>query len=211
MLENNAAMHNIACVGSRNLGEGPRGVRMQTNNGNQMTDIYEVRQLRPSEKALFRDHLLRLDQESRADRFNGGTKDEFLIAYADRSFSDGTSVIGVVEDGKVIGAAELHENPDPDEPTAEIAFSVEKEWQHRGLGGLLFERLIQTAMGLGYRRLRVTTHAQNAAMKALARRFGAKLTFESGETVGLIELQDAVHMTLPVQARADYWSDTQAH
>ncbi|MCO5065979.1 MAG: GNAT family N-acetyltransferase [Rhizobiaceae bacterium] len=184
---------------------------MRTYNGNLKTKIFEVRQLRPSEKLLFRDHLLRLDKESRADRFNGGTKDEFLIAYADRSFADGTSVIGVVEEGQVIGAAELHENPDPGEPTAEIAFSVEKPWQHRGLGGLLFERLIQTAMGLGYRRLRVTTHAQNAAMKALARRFGAKLTFEAGETVGLIELEDTVHMALPVTARAEYWRDRQAH
>lgn len=184
---------------------------MRTYSGNQEIQVFVVRQLRPSEKGLFRDHLLRLDRESRADRFNGGTKDEFLIAYADRSFSDGTSVIGVVEDGKVIGAAELHEKPDPDEPTAEIAFSVEKEWQHRGLGGLLFERLIQTAMGLGYRRLSVTTHAQNAAMKALARRFGARLTFESGETVGLIELEDTVHMALPVHARADYWEHREAH
>ena len=184
---------------------------MRTDNGNLRSEIFEVRQLRPSEKELFRDHLLRLDRQSRSDRFNGGTKDEFLIAYADRSFSDGTSVVGVVEDGKVIAAAELHENPDPGEPTAEIAFSVEKEWQQRGLGGLLFERLIQTAMGLGYRMLRVTTHAQNAAMKALARRYGAKLTFEAGETVGLIELEDTVHISLPAEVRARYWSDRQAH
>ncbi|RFC64861.1 MULTISPECIES: GNAT family N-acetyltransferase [Mesorhizobium] len=185
---------------------------MQTNSGNQETHFFVVRQLRPSEKDLFRDHLLRLDRESRTDRFNGGTKDDFLIAYADRSFSDGTSVIGVVNDGRVIGAAELHEKPEPDgEPTAEIAFSVENEWQHRGLGGLLFERLIQTAIGLGYRRLRVTTHSQNAAMKALARRFGAKLTFEFGETVGLIELEDAVHMALPIHARTDFWHQRDQH
>ncbi|MBX3596424.1 MAG: GNAT family N-acetyltransferase [Rhizobiaceae bacterium] len=172
---------------------------MRANHRKQEDQLFVVRQLRPSEKPLFRDHLLRLDRESRTDRFNGGTKDEFLISYADRSFSDGTSVIGVVEEGQVIGAAELHEKPDPDEPTAEIAFSVEREWQHRGLGGLLFKRLIQTAVGLGYRRLRVTTHANNAAMKALAKRFGAKLTFEFGETVGLIELDDPELFSLPVQ------------
>ena len=184
---------------------------MRAFRGNKEVQVYMVRQLRPSEKCLFRDHLLRLDSESRSDRFNGGTKDEFLIAYADRSFSDGTSVIGVVEDGKVIGAAELHENIEPGEqPTAEIAFSVEREWQHRGLGGLLFERLIQTAMGLGYRRLRVTTHAQNAAMKALARRFGARLSFEAGETVGLIELEDVVPMVLPQHEHSRYWSNTDA-
>lgn len=149
---------------------------------------FVVRQLRPSEQPLFRDHLLRLDKESRADRFNGAINDQFLVTYAERCLHDGTSVIGVVENGRVIGAAELHERPDEIEPTAEIAFSVEKEWQHRGLGGLLFQRLLAAARGLGYERLRVTTHAQNAAMKALAKRYGAKLTFEAGETVGLIEL-----------------------
>ena len=149
---------------------------------------FVVRQLRPSEQPLFRDHLLRLDRESRSDRFNGAIKDEFLIAYAERCFRDGTSVIGVVENGRVIGAAELHERPDEIEPTAEIAFSVERSWQRRGLGGLLFQRLLGGARGLGYERLRVTTHAQNGAMKALAKRYGAKLTFEAGETVGLIEI-----------------------
>jgi RimJ/RimL family protein N-acetyltransferase len=148
---------------------------------------------------LFREHLLRLDRESRTDRFNGGTNEDFLTAYANRSFADGTSVIGVVEDGRVIAAAELHERPDEDEPTGEIAFSVEKPWQHRGLGGLLFQRLIQAAQGLGYSRLRVTTHPQNAAMKALARRYGAKLSFDAGETVGVIELEEAD--PLPIKVR----------
>jgi len=149
---------------------------------------FVVRQLRPSEEGLFRDHLLRLDRESRWDRFNGSINDPFLAEYAAKCFHDGTSVIGVVENGKVIGAAELHERPEESEPTAEIAFSVEKPWQHRGLGGLLFQRLLSGARGLGYERLRVSTHAQNAAMKSLARRYGAKLTFEAGETVGMIEL-----------------------
>ena len=149
---------------------------------------YIVRQLRPSEQPLFRDHLLRLDAASRTDRFNGVIGDAFLEQYAQRCFGEGATVIGVVEGDKVIGAAELHERLDEDEPTAEIAFSVEHGWQHKGLGGLLFQRLISAARGMGYERLRVTTHPQNAAMKALARRYGAALTFESGETVGVIDL-----------------------
>lgn len=162
---------------------------------------FVVRQLRPSEEPLFRDHLLRLDKESRRDRFNGAINDQFLISYAEKCFHDGTSVIGVVENGTVIGAAELHERPDETEPTAEIAFSVEKAWQHRGLGSLLFQRLISGARGLGYERLRVTTHPQNAAMKSLARNFGAALTFDAGETVGLIEL--APDAALPVAKQGE--------
>ncbi len=151
-----------------------------------------IRQLRPSDLPLFRDHLLRLDAEGRRDRFNGVTDDEFVVAYANRCFTDGTTVIAYVEDGKVLGAAELHERPEDKVPTGEIAFSVERELQHRGIGSRLFERLIFNALGLGYIRLLVTTHHENAAMKALARKFGAEMTFEAGETMGIIDLAPIV-------------------
>jgi len=147
-----------------------------------------VRQLRPSDLPRFREHLLRLDAESRHDRFNGVTNDAYLAAYAERSFHDGATVIGYVEDGKVLGAAELHERPDLPEPTGEIAFSVEHELQHRGIGSALFERLITNARGLGYEKLRVTTHPGNLAMRTLARKFDAHLSFENLETVGVIDL-----------------------
>ena len=150
-----------------------------------------IRQLRPSDLPRFRDHLLRLDAASRRDRFNGATSDAFIAGYADRSFADGTTVIGYVEDDAVLGAAELHERPEEAEPTAEIAFSVERSLQRRGIGGRLFARLIQQARGLGYTRLFVTTHADNRAMKALARRFDAALTFAEGETVGTVRLEPA--------------------
>lgn len=166
-----------------------------------------IRQLRPSELPRFRDHLLRLDAESRRDRFNGLTDDVFIASYAQRSFADGTTVIGYVEDDMVLGAAELHERPEDAEPTAEIAFSVERQLQHRGIGGRLFERLIAQARGLGYTRLRVTTHPQNQAMKALARRYRATLNFEDGETVGTIDLDpiddDVLTALLPVRPHTD--------
>lgn len=148
-----------------------------------------IRRLRPSELALFREHLLRLDRASRRDRFNGATSDTFLRDYAARSFLQGATVVGYVEEGRVLGAAELHERPELDPPTGEIAFSVEREMQHRGLGSELFRRLVAHARALGYTRLQVTTHPHNEAMRALARKFNARLSFEEGETVGLIELE----------------------
>ena len=153
------------------------------------TDVSGViRQLRPSEELLFRQHLLELDPASRRDRFNGITDDAFVSRYSSRCFHDGTTVIGFVVDGKVRGAAELHERPDLPDPTGEIAFSVDKDFQFHGVGAKLFKRLVESARGYGYERLIVTTHPNNEAMKSLARRFNAKLTFEEGETVGRIEL-----------------------
>lgn len=148
-----------------------------------------IRQLRPSDLPRFREHLLRLDPASRRDRFNGAINDNFLVAYAKRSFSEGATVIGYVDGDRVLGAAELHERAEFAEPTGEIAFSVESHLQHRGIGGRLFERLISNARGQGYSRLLVTTHPQNEAMKALARKFDAALSFDAGETVGVITLE----------------------
>jgi RimJ/RimL family protein N-acetyltransferase len=161
---------------------------MQNSASNAVPLTGIIRQLRPSDLPRFRDHLLRLDAASRRDRFNGFADDNFVSAYADRCFARGTTVIGYVEGDQVLGAAELHERPEIAEPTGEIAFSVERQLQHRGIGGRLFERLIANAHWLGYSRLLVTTHPQNEAMKALARRFNACLSFDAGETVGVIEL-----------------------
>lgn len=148
-----------------------------------------IRLLRHSELPQFTAHLIRLDSESRRDRFNGPTSDMFVKDYAERSFRNGAVVIGYVENGQVLGAAELHERPEDAEPTGEIAFSVEAQLQHRGLGGLLFARLIESARAFGYERLLVTTHPQNEAMKRLARRFNASLRFADGETLGEIRLE----------------------
>lgn len=154
-----------------------------------------IRQLRPSDLAAFREHMLRLDPQSRRDRFNGIADDVFVTSYAARSFSQGATVIGYVENGEVHGAAELHERPDLEPPTGEIAFSVERGYQHKGLGSALFQRLIGHALALGYENLRVMTHPQNEAMKRLARKFNAKLTFQDGETVGSIDLS-GIHLSI---------------
>jgi len=156
-----------------------------------------TRLLRYSEQAQFRDHLLRLDRTSRRDRFNGSTSDHFIVTYANRCFSNGAVVIGYVEDGQVLAAAELHERAGDIRPTGEIAFSVERHLQRRGLGRQLFARLVEGARAFGYERLIVTTHPCNEAMKRLARSFNASLSFDHGETVGLIELETVSRSLTP--------------
>ena len=55
----------------------------------------------------FRDHLLRLDPQSRRDRFSGGVSDDFLIDYAAHCFGAGDLVFGAFVDGALRGAGEL--------------------------------------------------------------------------------------------------------
>jgi len=148
-----------------------------------------IRTLTAREMPLLREHLLRLDPESRRDRFNGAADESFVESYAARCLADGTVVIAYVEDGKVLGAAELHQPDSSDDGMPEIAFSVERSVRRKGVGSILFKRLITEAEGRGYQSLRITTGYSNEAMRALAHKFGAHLTFRQGESTGSIELK----------------------
>jgi GNAT superfamily N-acetyltransferase len=143
------------------------------------------------ELPLLRDHLLRLDPESRHDRFNGFMEDEFIERYAARCAADGTIIVAYMENGIVRGAAELHPPEQSDDGLPEIAFSVEACVRRQGVGSILFKRLLSEARWKGYRRLRVTTGAGNEAMRALASKFGAHLVFRHGESTGTIEVNQA--------------------
>jgi GNAT superfamily N-acetyltransferase len=141
------------------------------------------------ELALLRDHLLRLDADSRRDRFHGFLDDSFIESYAAKCADDGTIIIAYIEDGVVRGAAELHLPDQSQDAVPEIAFSVEARVRRQGVGSILFRKLIAEARSRGYDSLRITTGAQNQAMRALANKFGAHLTFRYGESTGTIDLK----------------------
>jgi GNAT superfamily N-acetyltransferase len=147
-----------------------------------------VRILRQQELPLLRDHLLRLDRASRHDRFHGFMDDSFIERYVEKCAHDGTVIIACLRDGAVRGAAELHPPEQSPDALPEIAFSVESSVRRRGVGSILFRNLIAEARARGYRSLRITTGAQNDAMRALANKFGAHLTFSHGESTGTIDL-----------------------
>ena len=161
----------------------PHNTRPKFNLGYVRT-LHQQEELR-----LLRDHLLRLDPGSRRDRFNGFMDDSFIELYAAKCANDGTVIIAYIEDGVVRGAAELHSPDQSADALPEIAFSVEASVRWQGVGSILFRRLISEARWKGYHSLRITTGAQNQAIRALARKFGAHLTFRQGESTGTIDLK----------------------
>jgi hypothetical protein len=68
---------------------------------------------------------------------------------------------------------------------------VETRVRRHGVGSFLFTKLIAEARSRGYHSLRITTGAQNEAMRALAKKFGAHLTFRHGKSTGTIDLKQA--------------------
>src|SRR5262245_35006107 len=162
-----------------------------------------IRRLWPTETEKFRDHLLRLDKDSRRLRFAHAVSDAFIEDYASRMGEFGSLVYGHVVDGRVRGAAELRRLGDTWGEEAEAAFSVEKPYQDHGVGSELMGRVVRAARNRRIRRLYMSCLAENARMQAIARKHAAVLRFEAGDVVGEILPEQADYYSLATEAAAD--------
>lgn len=142
-----------------------------------------IRKLWPSDEPAFRDHLLRLDMESRHDRFAMGVSDDFIRNYAERCFKLEGSIFGYFVDGELRGAGELR-MIGGDHIAAEAAFSVEHDWRRQGVGEELMSRIVRAARNAGVETLYMSCLATNRAMQNLAKHFKADLHFETDEVTG---------------------------
>jgi len=158
----------------------------RTKKAGTTTGHGEIRRLWPTERDLFKAHLLRLDGVTRRERFGTAVNDSFLETYAVTTFGVGGLVYAYIEDGEVRGAAELRGLEDIIAQTGEAAFSVESGWRRRGIGGTLFGRLITAARNRGIRTLYMTCLPENAAMRRLARRFEADLAGGYADVEGVV-------------------------
>jgi RimJ/RimL family protein N-acetyltransferase len=162
-----------------------------------------VRRLWPTETDKFRDHLLRLDPESRRMRFAHSVSDAFVAEYAGRMTEYGSLVYGHLVDGRVRGAAELRRLGDTWGDEAEAAFSVEKPYQDQGVGTDLMGRVVRAARNRSIRRLYMSCLAENARMQAIARKHDALLRFEYGDVVGEIEPAHPDYFSFATEAAED--------
>jgi GNAT superfamily N-acetyltransferase len=143
-----------------------------------------IRKLWIGEADRYRDHLLRLDAESRHSRFGGGVSEEFVRSYVGTTFGLSAVVHGFFVDGVLRGAAELRPLGPAFAREAEAALSIESDWQSHGVGSVLLDRTLLTARNRGIKRLHMACLANNRRMQELARKFAAELSFDFGGVVG---------------------------
>jgi GNAT superfamily N-acetyltransferase len=171
----------------------------------------EIRRLWPSDKELFRDHLLRLDPRSRHLRFGGGMSDGFLAHYAENCFGKGDLVYGAFIDGRMIGAAELRSNkpiwseqaPFGRDIHAEAAFSVEEGHRRQGVGEKLFKRILRAATNHGVETIEIVCLPENIGMQNLAKKFETHFTFEENSLIGRLTARRPTPLSLMQEASAD--------
>src|SRR5688572_27016416 len=93
-----------------------------------------IRKLWPTEMQKFRDHMMRLDADSRRMRFGMAVDDAFIAGYAERADFIKSVIYGFFVGGDMRAAAELRSIGEGWGQEAEAAFSVEAEYQDTGVG-----------------------------------------------------------------------------
>lgn len=152
-----------------------------------------LRRLGHSDAALFCAHIHELHYEDFRDRFNGLVSDEWLDRYIERSL-DNAIVVGAFAGDHLVAVAELHTGGNLPDGEAESAFSVASDWRRKGLGTTLVKALLKVATEHDISTIIVGTGPQNQAMKALARKFGARMRFTGDQSVGRINVAEGLRL-----------------
>ncbi|MBL8894804.1 MAG: GNAT family N-acetyltransferase [Rhizobiales bacterium] len=146
-----------------------------------------IRKLWSADRTAFRDHLLRLDEESRRLRFGTPVADSFIEDYANAAFRLDTIVFAYFEEHQIRAAAELRGLSFAFTPAAEAAITVETAWRNRGLASRLLDRLLVSAQNRNVSQIYMICLRENGAMQHVAQKFGARLRFEQDEVVGKLD------------------------
>ncbi len=154
-----------------------------------------VRKLWGSDAEAYGEHLLRLDETSRRNRFGGTVGDGFIRGHAEHAFEPENVLYGFFADGMLRGVAELRPfslHAD----RAEAAFSIERSFQSHGVGTELLERTLLAARNRGIKQLHITCLSENQRMQQLARKFDAELRVDDDSVVGEVEAPYPTPMSL---------------
>ncbi|MFW2368647.1 MAG: GNAT family N-acetyltransferase [Desulforhopalus sp.] len=131
------------------------------------------RPVKPTDERIIQEHYYQLDTTDVISRFFHEKK-SFVSKQIERTFiidyhKDLTIVAVVGQPGfeKILALGEYYLNPET--KTAEIAFSVEKEWQGKGLSSIVIRKLAEAAKSNGIKGLTAYTSKENTRMVKLFR------------------------------------------
>lgn len=141
----------------------------------------EIRKLWKHDIPEITQHLLRLDDETRRLRFGSFVKDGFIRNYAEHLIDVDSLVFGAFPDGQLRAIGELRGLFQPWPHDAELALSVEPEWQSKGTGSALFSRLVTASQNRGIKSLHVLFLNENKKMQNIAAKHHPALDFHGGQ------------------------------
>ncbi len=137
-----------------------------------------IRLSEPSDKDALRDFFYQLSPESRKRRFFSSAKPSEALIERQCDSSNPRSRLTLIVSRIVEGTSRIIATGSyaaRDDTTAEVAFAVDDEFQGKGLGGLLLERLALLAARNGFTRFWALTRIENQLMLETFRRSGFPL------------------------------------
>jgi GNAT superfamily N-acetyltransferase len=149
-----------------------------------------VRPVSPVDREVFIAGFAHLGEDSRYSRFlyaKGALTERDVQFFTDIDHED-HEAIGALDaaTGDGVGVARMLRTEE-DRSVAEAAVAVVDEWQGRGVGGVLLERLTARARELGVERFQATVRTSNRAMVTLFGKVGSVEVVErSGPSSSLI-------------------------
>ena len=154
-----------------------------------------IRPIRPEDTNTERDFVDNLSSESKYFRFmNHMNKISplMLARFTQIDYDREMALVGILgehtQQARMIGVARYISNPD--ELSCEFALTVADDWQKRGLGRQLMERLIAIARDRGLQVMEGDVLAQNSKMLRLCASLGFHIVHDSGEPEVVIVRRD---------------------
>lgn len=161
------------------------------------------RKLSIFEASAFCDHVLRLDWQDRHSRFAGTLSDTAVMEYCQRFDWRYSIALGFFQRGVLRGSLELRCPPKLFPERAEIALSVERPYQHQGIGSSLMRRALTIARNRGITVIDLVCLPDNHQMVGLARKFAAKLVMNYGEINATLSLARPNAITMMQESLED--------
>jgi acetyltransferase len=139
-----------------------------------------VRPIRPEDARTEQDFVEGLSAESRYFRFMNRMEKlspEMLARFTQIDYDREMAMVAVIREhtseARIVGVARYVANPDS--ISCEFALTVADDWQKRGVGGHLMQRLMNIARDRGLEVMEGEVLAQNAKMLRLCRKLGFRV------------------------------------
>jgi GNAT superfamily N-acetyltransferase len=149
-----------------------------------------IRAVHPDDGPRIRQAFSLLDPRTRYMRFLAQKEklsDEEVARITGADFENSIALLATVGEGQdeaVIGGASCFViNPGAARRDAEVAFTVEHDFQGRGVGAALMRHLTQIAMTKGFHALQAEVLCNNAPMLNVFRRSGLPMTTRQEDNV----------------------------
>jgi ribosomal protein S18 acetylase RimI-like enzyme len=147
-----------------------------------------IRRLWAFQRDKVRNHLLRLDADDRLLRFGGYASAARIAGHCEQIDWSRALILGYAIGEEVHGMGELEPIGRGWPRAAELAVSVERGFQGRGIGTALLRRLVVGARNRLIERISMICLIENTRAVRMARRLDGALQFDRGEALARIEL-----------------------